>query len=153
MTALKVKLPGLWTLLNKPGHFYNKLPLCVCQKSLCSTFSTLPSFPSPPSPMHHSVSHDFVSFRNENRNHPHLLLSSTGFTHPFSFLLLTGSCKESSCHQVQDFLKTAGSSPTSFTGSLWSVSACYPLWLILFNVHYTLIFPIRTVHNSSSNIS
>ena len=60
---------------------------------------------------------------NEKRNHQHLLLSSIVFTHPFSFLLLTGRCKESSCHQVQDFLKTAGSSPTSFTGSLWSVFA------------------------------
>ena len=48
-----------WTSL---AHFYNKLPLCIYMKSLCSVFSTLPSVPSPPSPMHHSVSHDFVSF-------------------------------------------------------------------------------------------
>ena len=42
-----------WTSLL--AHFYNKLPLCVYLKSLCSIFSTLASVPSPPSPMHHSV--------------------------------------------------------------------------------------------------
>ena len=48
-----------WTSL---AHFYNNLPLCVYLKSLCSIFSTLANVPSPPSPMHHSVSPDFVSF-------------------------------------------------------------------------------------------